>query len=108
MIFLVILLFVSTQVFAYEDEKPFTAVGSQYKVVKEPIVTVERYEPQDYHNDETVLIAGERYKPVVWVSESRPITAEEKAQFLPKEDNDVKVTVTVESDDFPEPVNFPL
>lgn len=89
------------------DEKPFTAVGSQYKVVKDPIVTVERYEPQDYHNDETILIAGERYKPIVWVAEPRQITVEEKAQFLPKEDNEVKITATIESDEF-DPVNYPL
>lgn len=92
---------------AYEVEKPFTPVGSQYEAVSDPIVTVERYEAPDYHNDETVLIAGERFKPVVWVAESRPITVEEKAQFLPKESDDVKVTATIESDEFA-PVNYPL
>ena len=107
MIFLVALLLLCTKVFAYEPEKPFTPVGSQYEVVSDPVVTVERYEPQDYRNDETILIAGERYKPIVWVAESRPITPEEKAEFLPKESDDVKVTATIESDEFA-PVNYPL
>jgi len=103
-----ILFLLALNVNAFErDEKAFTAVGSQYKPVSDPIVTVERYEPQDYHNDETILIAGERFKPIVWVSEPKKAPKELINEVLPptKENTDAKTSCEMYSDDFPNPVS---
>jgi cystathionine beta-lyase family protein involved in aluminum resistance len=115
---LLILLITISPALAYNDggsyeavkEVTLTPVGSQYKVVKEPVVVVDRkvLGKDDYLNDTSILIAN----PKITVSEIKPIKENiieyvNKDYQEPVEDKPVIVTATIESDT-EAPVNYPL
>lgn len=109
---LLLFLLISIKVFAYEQDDSLRK-RMEYTVVKEPIVKVDRYDVRQLQNDPSVLVsAEERTKPMIESKFSEAYKKEVQVIYMQAEqkkveDEDVKITATIESDS-EEAVNYQL